>query len=143
MSLEAKQADLLRILGKFSDGQERLGYLVGEARKRPNLGPEDRQEANRVEGCMSRLWLVARFDRGCCWFRCDSDSAIVKGIAGLLCDFYSGGTPEAILAHAPDFLASAGITQHLTPNRRNGLSRVWETIRGFALAHRAGVGPQE
>ena len=35
----------------------------------------------------------------------------------------------------PGFLAPLGITQHLTPNRRNALSKVWERIRQFAEAH--------
>jgi sulfur transfer protein SufE len=26
-----------------------------------------------------------------------------------------------------------GITQHLSPNRRNGLSRLWDKIRTFAV----------
>jgi cysteine desulfuration protein SufE len=57
---------------------------------------------------------------------------VVKAIAGLLCGFYSGGTPADILAHGPEFFAPLGITQHLTPNRRNALAKVWEHIRQFA-----------
>jgi cysteine desulfuration protein SufE len=60
---------------------------------------------------------------------------VVKAIAGLLCDFYSGHAPAEILAHNPDFLAPLGITQHLTPNRRNALAKVWERIRQFAERH--------
>ena len=56
-------------------------------------------------------------------------------MAGLLCEFYSGHAPAEILAHDPKFLAPLGITQHLTPNRRNALSKVWERIRQFAEAH--------
>jgi len=63
---------------------------------------------------------------------CDSDSLVVKAIAGLLCDFYSGQPPAEILAHDPRFLAPLGITQHLTPNRRNALAKIWERIRQFA-----------
>jgi TatD DNase family protein len=61
----------------------------------------------------------------------------VKGVAGLLCEFYSGHAPAEILACEPSFLREAGITQHLTPNRRNGLARVWERIRDFAQSHLA------
>jgi hypothetical protein len=38
-------------------------------------------------------------------------------------------------AHSPEFLAPLGITQHLTPNRRNALAKVWERIRAFAEAN--------
>jgi len=78
------------------------------------------------------LWLVAEARDGCCHFACDSDSLVVKAIAGLLCELYSGETPVEILAHDPQFLAPLGITQHLTPNRRNALAKVWDHIRQFA-----------
>jgi cysteine desulfuration protein SufE len=32
----------------------------------------------------------------------------------------------------PDFLADVGITQHLSPNRRNGLTGVREKIKAYA-----------
>jgi sulfur transfer protein SufE len=35
----------------------------------------------------------------------------------------------------PSFLAPAGITQHLSPNRKNGLGRVWQKIQRFAAEH--------
>jgi cysteine desulfuration protein SufE len=89
-------------------------------------------DAHLVPGCLARLWLIAQFREGRCFFGCDSDSLVVKAIAGLLCDFYSDQAPGEILAHDPRFLAPLGITQHLTPNRRNALSKVWDRIRGFA-----------
>jgi cysteine desulfuration protein SufE len=56
----------------------------------------------------------------------------MKGIAAVLSGFYSDQTPEEIVHGDPSFLSQAGITQHLTPNRRNGLARLWEKIRDFA-----------
>lgn len=96
-----------------------------------------RVDAHRVEGCLARLWLVAEYRDGRCWFRSESDSLIVKAVAGLICEFYSGRTPAEILAHPPEFLSRLGITQHLTQNRRAGLARVWEIIRAYAGAQLA------
>jgi cysteine desulfuration protein SufE len=81
---------------------------------------------------MSQLWVVPAFNGGLCSFRSESDSAIVKGIAELLCNFYSDATPEEIIAADAEFLGEVGITQHLSPNRRNGLSRIVESIKRFA-----------
>lgn len=103
-----------------------------QARQRPAFAVELKTEANRVPGCLANLWLVAESREGRCHFQCDSDSQIVRAVAGLLCDFYSGQTPKEILAMEPGFLEQVGINQHLTANRRNVLSRVWERIRGFA-----------
>ena len=85
-----------------------------------------------MSGCLANLWLVAEWREGRCHFQCDSDSQIVRAVAGLLCDLYSNAVPAEILAQPPDFLEQVGINQHLTANRRNVLSRVWERIRSFA-----------
>jgi cysteine desulfuration protein SufE len=75
---------------------------------------------------------VPEFKEGLCQFHSESDSAIVKGIASLLCDFYSNAKPEEVVKTDADFLGEVGITQHLSPNRRNGLSRIVESIQRFA-----------
>lgn len=133
-SLAAKRNALLARLGAFRHPQERLQWLVEQARLRPPLAAGLKTDTRRVPGCLANLWLVAGTREGRCHFQCDSDSHIVRAVAGLLCDFYSDATPAEILALPPDFLEQVGINQHLTANRRNVLSRVWERIRGFAEA---------
>lgn len=132
MNLAEKQLQFTAELAALKNGQDRLAYLVDQARRRPALAPGQRVDANLIPGCLARLWFIPQLHDGLCSFACDSDSLIVKAIAGLLCEFYSGHAPAEILAHDPKFLAPLGITQHLTPNRRNALSKVWERIRQFA-----------
>ena len=132
MSLAEKQLQLTAELAALKNGQDRLARLVEKAKNLPPLAPEQRVDANLIPGCLAKLWLVSQFRDGNCFFACDSDSLVVRAIAGLLCGFYSGHAPAEILAHDPKFLAPLGITQHLTPNRRNALSKVWERIRQFA-----------
>ena len=139
MNLAEKQVALTARLAALKNGQDRLALLVERARKLPPLAPELRVAPNLLPGCLARLWFVSHFRDGKCFFACDSDSLVVKAIAGLLCEFYRGRAPAEILAHSPEFLASLGITQHLTPNRRNALARVWERIRQFA-EHNSGGG---
>ena len=135
MSLAEKQLQLTTQLAALKNGQDRLAFVVEKAKVRPSLAPELRVEENLIPGCLAKLWFVSQFHDGQCFFKCDSDSLVVKAVAGLLCDFYSGHAPPEILAHDPKFLAPLGITQHLTPNRRNALSKIWERIRQFAEAH--------
>lgn len=135
MTLVEKKQQLLAHLARCQGAQQKLMWLVAQARQRPPLEPHLRTDAFRVEGCLSKAWLVAEFGDGQCFFRCDSDSQVVRAIVGLLCDLYSGHPSAEILAHDPAFLREAGITQHLSGNRRNALSRVWETIRTFAEQH--------
>ena len=132
MNLAEKQVELTAQLAARKNGQDRLALLVEKAKQRPPLATEFRAEENLIPGCLAKLWFVPQFRDGKCFFNCDSDSLVVKAIAGLLCDFYSGHESAEILAHDPKFLAPLGITQHLTPNRRNALSKIWERIREFS-----------
>jgi cysteine desulfuration protein SufE len=135
VTIEEKQQNLAAALSGFGSGQDRLAYIVGRGRAAPRLEAEFRTDAFRVQGCLAAVWFVGQFGEGRGHFQADSDSAVVKGIAVLLCEFYSGQTPEEIVRVKPDFLAAFGVTQHLTPNRRNGLGKIWESIRSCAQAH--------
>lgn len=135
MNLAEKQQQLTAGLAALKNGQDRLAFLVERAKKIPSLASELRVDSNLIPGCLAKLWFVPEFRDGKCFFACDSDSLVVKAIAGLLCEFYSDQSPVEILAHSPEFLAPLGITQHLTPNRRNALAKIWERIRQFAEAN--------
>ena len=132
MNLAEKQVERSRQLAALKNGQDRLAFLVEKTKQRPPPASELRVDENLIPGCLAKLWLNPEFRDGKCFFACDSDSLVVKAIAGLLCEFYSGHAPAEILAHDPKFLAPLGITQHLTPNRRNALANVWERIHQFA-----------
>jgi cysteine desulfuration protein SufE len=131
-SLAAKRDALLETLGLLPDSYEKFTWLVDYARKRQSLPDDLKIDAFRVDGCLSAVWLVPALEDGVCQFRTDSDSAVVKGMAWLLCDLYSGESPAAVLELEPDFLEQVGLLQHLSGNRRNGLSRVRDRIARFA-----------
>jgi cysteine desulfuration protein SufE len=135
VTLEEKKNDLIERLSYLENGQERLAYIVDAAKKFPALPKEFKTAEYRVEGCLSNLWFVPEMREEKCFFSVDADSQIVRAIAALLADFYSDQRPEEILKFDPSFLGPVGITQHLSPNRRNGLSRLWDQIRAFAQAH--------
>ena len=135
MSILDKQQHITASLVARRNSLERLSWLVAQARRRPALPEELRTDAHRVPGCLAKVWLVSEFREGRCWFRADSDSMVVKGIAGLLCELYDGELSADILAHDPGFLTALGITQHATPNRRNALAKVWQAMRAFAEQH--------
>lgn len=132
MTLEDKKRALVEEMTLIPDPYERLGYVVDRGKNTAGLTEDLRIDSFKIEGCMSQLWVVPEFKDGLCFYRSESDSAIVKGIASVLCDFYSEAKPEDIIDVDAGFLGEVGITQHLSPNRRNGLSRIVESIQRFA-----------
>ncbi|MEY4402094.1 MAG: hypothetical protein RIR91_129 [Verrucomicrobiota bacterium] len=134
MSLAAKRAQLLAELEPFGDHHERFQYIIDRAKTAPSLEAALKLDAFLIEGCTSNLWLVPSVDQGVCRFRCDADSLITKGIASLVCELYDGASPQEVAATDANFLAEVGVTQHLSPNRRNGLTNLVGKIRAFGLA---------
>lgn len=132
MTLEEKKAALVEEITLIPDAYERLGYIVERGKNAKSLSDDLRIDTFKIEGCMSQLWVIPEYRDQLCYFHSDSDSAIVKGIASLLCDFYSEASPADIIKTDAEFLGEVGITQHLSPNRRNGLSRIVESIQRFA-----------
>lgn len=132
MSLKEKHAEIIAELEPFEDPQERFQYIIDCAKSAPSLPEASRCDDFLVEGCTSRLWLVCSFEDGVCRFKVDADAVIAKGIALLICNYFDGATPAEIISDDADFLASVGIDQHLSPNRRNGLANLVAKIHAFA-----------
>jgi cysteine desulfuration protein SufE len=130
-SLVAKRDALVQELMALPGPEARLERLMEQARLE-EARPDLRIPTNEVPGCTAQLWLAGEFRDGRCWYAVDSDSMVVKGIALLLADFYSGAAPAEIVATDPSFLRGVGVIEHLSANRRNALTKVWERIKQFA-----------
>ena len=133
MSIELKRDQLIEELLPFEDHLERLTYVIDRAKDLPGLESEYKIDTFLIKGCVSQLWVFPSLKEGKCFFQADSEASITKGTASLLCDLYSGETPQDIIELEPDFLSDVGITQHLSPNRRNGLTGVREKIKSYTL----------
>ena len=114
--------------------EDRYRYLIDLGRTLSGLSEEERNEQNRVRGCASQVWVVTdREQRGnetVLSFRGDSDAHIVKGLVALVLAFYSGLSAKEILERdlAPLF-KQLGLSEHLTPQRANGVRAMVERIR--------------
>jgi cysteine desulfuration protein SufE len=120
---------------KLLPPEERLKGIIDYAKEIPPLGDHLRCEGNMIQGCLSKTWLHGSLVRGRMHFEWDSESMIVKGILGLMVQVCEGQTPEAIVPFKPEFLAELGLHQHLSVNRRNGLSNVWQRLQSLSMEH--------
>ncbi len=129
-------ADVRETFALLDDWEDRFQYLVDLGRQLPPLPPEAHDEANRVRGCTSRVWLVARRDRdGRIHLLGDSDAHLVKGLVALMLLIFSGRRPAEILAtDARAVLAEFDLEQHLSPMRANGLHAMLARIAEIARA---------
>ena len=130
--VQAAQSELVEEFQFFDDWMDRYQYLIDMGRKLPEFPEADRIDANKIRGCQSQVWFVAKDNDGRLDFRAISDAAIVSGLIALLLRIYSGRRPQDILDSPPDFVTALQLEQHLSPTRSNGLSSMLKAIRTFA-----------
>ncbi|HTH99713.1 MAG TPA: SufE family protein [Acidisoma sp.] len=121
-------------LGIFDEWMERYGYIIELGRKLPSFPEDWADDAHRVPGCQSRVWMEAVNREGRLFFAGISDAAIVSGLVALLLRVYSGRTPGEILATDPIFLKELGLIEALSTNRGNGIAAMARAIRARAAA---------
>jgi cysteine desulfuration protein SufE len=131
-------ADIDDIIDNFSvldDWDDRYRYLIELGRELPALAEAARNEANKVQGCASQVWLdTAVRPNGAAGptltFAGDSDAHIVRGLIAILFALYSGKPAKDILAlDAVKLFEELGLKEHLTPQRSNGFRSMVERIR--------------
>jgi len=126
--------DLEEGFALFDDWEDRYRYLMDLGRELQPLAPDEMVESNRVSGCQSRVWLVARHEDDRVHFRMGSDAAFVQGLLALLMRVFGGRPREEILATDAGFLTRLGLGEHLSLSRRNGVAAVLARIQAAARA---------
>jgi len=119
-------------LALFDDWMDRYQFIIELGRKLPPYPPEWQDEAHRVQGCQSQVWLAAEESGAEIWFAGASDAAIVAGLVALVLRVYSGRTRAEILGTDKKFLTDLGLTAALSTNRGNGVAAMVERIQEIA-----------
>jgi len=130
-----------RIMENFdvlTDWEERYRYIIELGRKLEPLDDAFKTDENRVQGCVSNVWLVTDVGDGdppTIQFQADSDAQIVKGLVAILLALYSGKTAKEILtADIRAIFEKLELAKHLSPNRANGFASMVKRIHELALA---------
>ena len=129
-AIEAIEADL----DLFDDWMDRYGFIIDLGRKLPPFPAEWQDDAHRVPGCQSKVWMEAVMRDGRMFLAGASDAAIVSGLVALLLRVYSGRTPSEVLRTPPDFLKEMGLIANLSSNRGSGIASMAARIRDAAQA---------
>ena len=134
MNINEIQDEIIEEFSGFDDWMDKYQLLIDLGNEQEPLEDRYKTEQNLIDGCQSRVWLVADFVDGIISFRAESDALIVKGIVTLLIRVLSGHTPQEILDADLYFIEEIGLKEHLSPTRSNGLVAMVKQMRSYALA---------
>ncbi len=129
-AIAAVEADL----ELFDDWMDRYGFIIDLGRKLPPFPAEWQDDAHRVPGCQSKVWMEAVVRDGRLYLAGASDAAIVSGLVALLLRVYSGRPPADVLATPPVFLRDLGLLANLSSNRGSGIASMAQRIQDAAQA---------
>ena len=119
----------------LDEWDDRYRYVIELGRELEPLPEEEHSAENKVQGCVSQVWLSKRTEHGAngeprLAYLGDSDAHIVRGLIAIVLTLYSGHTPKEILStDAIALFDEFGFRDHLTPQRSNGLRSMVERIR--------------
>ena len=135
MTINEIQDEIIEEFADFDDWMDKYQLLIDLGNGQEPLEEKYKTEQNLIDGCQSRVWLVADYEDGNIHFRAESDALIVKGIVSLLIRVLSDHTPQEILDADLYFIDQIGLKEHLSPTRSNGLVAMVKQMRVYALAY--------
>ncbi|MBR4730733.1 MAG: SufE family protein [Prevotella sp.] len=153
MTINEIQDEIIEEFSGFDDWMDKYQLLIDLGNEQEPLEDKYKTEQNLIDGCQSRVWLVADYvkesgvrrqetgdrsqESGVIHFRAESDALIVKGIVSLLIRVLNDHTPQEILDADLYFIDEIGLKEHLSPTRSNGLLAMVKQMRMYALAFSA------
>ena len=116
--------NLVKKLKNAEDPKRKYEFILwlGKKLKVPNnsiLIPE-----NKVQGCVSEVFVKASFQEGKLYWEGYSDALITKGLLAFLINGMNELTPKEVVNINNKFIEDTGLKASLTPSRSNGFLNI-------------------
>ncbi len=130
MTLEELKENFLIL----DDWEDRYRYLIELGKTLPALEDQYKTEENRIQGCMSKVWMIHHFEDHRLQLKADSDTLIVKGLVFLILTIYHNQAKQDLdQIKIEEIFKEFELEKHLTANRRNGFFSMVEKIKHLSL----------
>ena len=137
MTINQIQDEIIEEFSEVDDWMDRYAMIIDLGNALPPIDPKFKTPEHLIEGCQSRVWVIAEERDGKVHYTADSDAIIVKGIIALLIRVLNDHTPQEILDADLYFIDRIGLAENLSPTRSNGLVAMVKQMRLYALAFKA------
>jgi cysteine desulfuration protein SufE len=115
---------------ELESAEDRLTWLMERSPLQGPLPSALCTPEGRMPGCLSGLWIRGELRQGhdpsatLCFFQCASESAVVQGVASVLCDLVSARPAVEVLECAELFATALRLDGLLTATRRRAVATV-------------------
>lgn len=119
----------------LGDDKESTIFYIMELGANLKPYPEsERKDEYIIQGCQSKVWLLAETQEGKVHYTADSNTDITKGLISLLIRVLNQRSPQEILTANLDFIQRIGMGGILGSQRSNGLAAMINQMKRYALA---------
>jgi len=129
MSIDEIQNEIIQEFELYDEWMDKYKQIIEMGAELPELDRALKTDENIVKGCQANVWLNCEYIDGKLYFKADSDAIITKGLIALLLRIYSGQSPDDILNSDLYSIDKIKLKEHLSPNRANGLSAMYNRIK--------------
>lgn len=136
MTASSRPAQLDKLVQRFAritEPKRRYEQLLWYAKKLEAFPAEGKTPENKVQGCVSQVYITADLSEGKVNYQGDSDAQITKGLLAMLINGLNGLTPKEIVQLSPDFIKETQLDVSLTPSRANGFYNIFKMMQKKAL----------
>ena len=124
-----KLAKIVERFKKRTNPKQKYEQLLWYGKKLPVMPEENKIAENKVQGCVSKVYITATKEDGKILYQGDSDAQLVKGLVAFLIEGLNGLPPEEIIKVEPTFIEETGLQVSLTPSRANGFYNIFQMMK--------------
>lgn len=133
MTLPAAAAEALQRFAAAGGWEQRARLLMQWGERLEPLDDRERNEANRVQGCESQVWLTGTQRDGLWYYRAASEARLLRGLLALLIERVNGLSAEELATlDLTQWFTDLGLARQLSPSRSNGLMAVLRRMRALS-----------
>ena len=137
MTITEKQDDIIAEFEFLDDWLDKYQQIIDKGMSAPRIDPKYKTPEYIIEGCQSKVWVIAEYKDGKVYYQGESNTDIAGGIVAMLVEVLSGQTPDEILETDLYFINRIGLKEHLSPTRANGMLAMIKQMKLFALAFKS------
>ena len=117
------------------EGEEgQFEYLIEHGKNSSNFQESDKNDENKMSGCLAQVWLKSHRKDNKNYFEGDSDALIVKGLVKIIAEAFSGLTTDEIKNIRHDIVNQLGLGPSLSARRQVGMMAMIDHIKIISKA---------
>ena len=127
-------ADNLSQILEIEGEEGQFEYLIDYGKRSSCFSENDKNENNKMSGCLAQVWLKTYKKDNKNYFEGDSDALIVKGLVKIIAKAFSGLSTEEIKSVRHNVANQLGLGPSLSARRQVGMMAMIDHIKILSKA---------